>query len=92
MAKLIKSGQQLYAVAKKDLFKQKYAYQVLRLAHYSGRYKDVINWYDEYAAGINTRYRIATTLPVLKSRCFVSHRKTKRSCLSVQQGFCSQPG
>ncbi|HAO47355.1 MAG TPA: hypothetical protein DCQ97_10545 [Chitinophagaceae bacterium] len=49
MAKLIKNGQQLYAAAKKDLFKQKYAYQVLRLAHYSGRYADVINWYDEFA-------------------------------------------
>ncbi|MBL7701806.1 MAG: hypothetical protein JNM14_06120 [Ferruginibacter sp.] len=50
MAKLIKSGQQLYGAAKKDLFKQKYAYQFLRLAHYSGRYTDVINWYDGYAA------------------------------------------
>jgi len=46
MAKLIKSGQQLYTAAKKDIFKLKYAYQVLRLAHYSGRYNDVINWYD----------------------------------------------
>lgn len=50
MARLIKSGQQLYAAAKKDIFKLKYAYQVLRLAHYSGRYADVINWYEEYAA------------------------------------------
>ena len=50
MARLIKNGQQLYAVAKKDVFKLKYAYQVLRLAHYSGRYPDVINWYDDYAA------------------------------------------
>ncbi len=50
MAKLIKNGQQLYAVAKKDIFKQKYAYQFLRLAHYSERYTDVINWYDEFAA------------------------------------------
>ncbi len=50
MAKLIKNGQQLYSVAKKDIFKLKYAYQVLRLAHYSGRYTDVINWYDEYGA------------------------------------------
>jgi hypothetical protein len=52
MAKLIKNGQQLYTVAKKDTFKLKYAYQVLRLAHYSGRYTDVIQWYDEYSASI----------------------------------------
>ena len=50
MARLIKNGQQLYSVAKKDFFKLKYGYQILRLAHYSGRYSDVINWYDEYAA------------------------------------------
>ncbi len=50
MAKLIKSGQQLYTVAKKDFFKLKYSYQFLRLAHYSERYADVINWYNEYAA------------------------------------------
>ena len=48
MAKLIKSGQQLNAVAKKEIFRLRYEYQVLRLAHYSGRYSDVIKWYDEY--------------------------------------------
>lgn len=53
MAKLIKNGQQLYAVAKKDIIKTKLAYQVLRLAHYSGRYSDVISWYDEYAPNIS---------------------------------------
>jgi len=53
MAKLIKNGQQLYAVAKKDIFKQKYAYQFLRLGLYSGRYAEVINWYDEYATKIS---------------------------------------
>lgn len=53
MAKLVKNGQQLYAVAKKDFIKTKFAYQVLRLAHYSGRYSDVISWYDEYAPNIS---------------------------------------
>lgn len=53
MAGLIKNGKQLYSVAKKDFFKSKYAYQILRLAHYSGRYRDVIAWYDDYAADIN---------------------------------------
>lgn len=62
MAKLIKSGQQLFAVAKKDFIAQKYAYQVLRLAHYSGRYNDVINWYDDYAGK-------TTSNTVLKPLC-----------------------
>jgi len=52
MAKLIKNGQQLYSVVKKDIFKLKYAYQVLRLAHYSDRYADVIKWYDDYSVHI----------------------------------------
>lgn len=54
MAKLIKNGQQLYTAAKKDFFRAKYAYQVLRLAHYSGRYKDVIDWYNDYESNIKT--------------------------------------
>ncbi len=52
MSKLIKNGQQLLAVAKKDFFKLKYTYQILRLAHYSNRYNDVLKWYDDYAANI----------------------------------------
>ena len=50
MSKLIRNGQQLYAAVKTDFIKQKYAYQVLRLGLYCGRYTDVINWYDQYAA------------------------------------------
>ncbi len=48
MDKLIKNGFQLLNVAKEDFIKLRYVYQVLRLAHYSGRYKDVINWYDKH--------------------------------------------
>jgi hypothetical protein len=54
MDKLVKNGRQLYSAAKKDIFKLKYAYQVLRMAHYSNRYADVINWYDEYSSSINS--------------------------------------
>lgn len=53
MDKLIKNGFQLLAVAKKDIIQQKYVYQLLRLAHYSDRYADVIAWYDKYAAVID---------------------------------------
>ncbi|MES2430618.1 MAG: hypothetical protein V4556_06740 [Bacteroidota bacterium] len=48
MAKLIKNGQQLYAASKKNIIKLKYGYQVLRLAHYSGQYKEAISIYDNY--------------------------------------------
>lgn len=48
MARLAKNGQQLLAVAKNDFIKLRYAYQVVRLAHYSGRYLDCIKGYDEW--------------------------------------------
>ncbi len=48
MGKLIKNGFQLLNVAKEDFFKLRYTYQILRLAHYSSHYTDVINWYDKY--------------------------------------------
>lgn len=48
MARLAKNGQQLMAVAKSDFIKLRYAYQVIRLAHYSGRYADCIKGYDDW--------------------------------------------
>lgn len=47
MSRLIKSGLQLYAAATKDFVKLRYAYQLLRLSHYSGRYEDCLKWYDQ---------------------------------------------
>ncbi|RYG00796.1 MAG: hypothetical protein EOO02_14135, partial [Chitinophagaceae bacterium] len=46
MGKLIKNGQQLYQAAKKSSIKLRYAYQVVRLAHYSKRYQDCIDLYE----------------------------------------------
>ncbi|MEO6729639.1 MAG: hypothetical protein ABIN01_00350 [Ferruginibacter sp.] len=51
MARLIKNGQQLYGAAKKDFFKLRYAYQLVRLAHYSGHYNDAVRFYDNYISG-----------------------------------------
>ncbi len=61
MDKLIKNGFQLYNVAKDDFIKLRYAYQVLRLAHYSGRYQEVIEWHDKFAATV-TGNSVAKTL------------------------------
>ena len=44
--KLIKAGLQLHAAAQKDFFKKRYAYQVLRTAFYSGRYKQTLQLYN----------------------------------------------
>ncbi|MEP7238090.1 MAG: hypothetical protein ABI685_09505 [Ferruginibacter sp.] len=89
MAKLIKNGQQLYAVAKKDLFKQKYAYQVLRLAHYGGRYTDVINWYDEYAAKINSGGVLQPLCLALKAGALFRSGQQKEAAYLFSKAFAA---
>ncbi len=46
-ARLIKSGLQLQAAAKKDFFKTRYAYQVLRTAFYAGRHGQTLDLYKQ---------------------------------------------
>lgn len=47
MARLQKNGLQLHNVAKSDFIKLRYGYQVVRLAHYAGRYEEAITNYDQ---------------------------------------------
>lgn len=54
MARLIKNGKQLYAVAKSETIKLKYGFQVTRLAHYNQQYADAISYYNDYIATNNT--------------------------------------
>jgi len=46
--RLIKSGLQLHAAAKKDFFKTRYAYQVLRTAFYAGRHSQTLDLYKTF--------------------------------------------
>jgi hypothetical protein len=88
MAKLIKNGQQLHTVAKKDVFKLKYAYQVLRLAHYSNRYNDVIKWYDDYSASITATSSILQPMCLaLKAGALFRTGNTKESAYLFSKAF-----
>ncbi len=89
MGKLIKSGQQLYTAAKKDVFKLKYAYQVLRLAHYSGRYTDVINWYDEYAAKTTANSVLQPLSLALKAGALFRSGQQKEAAYLFSKVFAS---
>jgi hypothetical protein len=62
MAGLIKNGNQLYAAAKKDFIKSRYAYQVMRLSHYSRRYSDVLAWHESFL-------KIKGASPLMKDLC-----------------------
>jgi hypothetical protein len=55
MSRLIKNGQQLYAASTKDFIKLRFAYQILRLAHYSNRDKECNAWYDDMVKNNNTK-------------------------------------
>jgi hypothetical protein len=87
MAKLIKNGQQLYHAAKKDFFKQKYAYQVLRLAHYSNRFADVISWYDEYAGKTSGNSVVQPLCMALKAGAFLRSGRQKEAAYLFSRAF-----
>ncbi|MCF3111650.1 hypothetical protein LL912_22880 [Niabella sp. CC-SYL272] len=48
---LLKNGLQLYRAAKSPVFRLKYGYQVVRLAHYNHQYADAVRYYDELVSG-----------------------------------------
>jgi hypothetical protein len=54
MSGLIRNGLQLYKAAKKEDIKLRLAYQAMRLAHYSKRYDDCINFYNLYVKNNNS--------------------------------------
>ena len=50
MAVLIDEGKMLFSKAKKDFYKLKYGYQLVRLAHYSRNFNEAIELYDKLVA------------------------------------------
>lgn len=89
MARLIKNGQQLFNASKKEVFKQKYAYQFLRLAHYSERYSDVISWYDEYFAKTTTTSVLQPLTLALKAGALLRSGRQKESAYLFSRAFAA---
>ncbi|MEO6722637.1 MAG: hypothetical protein ABIN67_19865, partial [Ferruginibacter sp.] len=87
MARLIKNGQQLMNAAKTDLFKLKYAYQAERLAHYSGRYDDAIQYYDDYIAANKTESVLQPLSLALKAGAFFRTGRQKEAAVLFSKAF-----
>jgi len=87
MAKQIKGGLQLYAAAKQELFKLKYAYQLVRLAHYSGRYEDAIRFYDEYVQQNKTESVLQPMCLALKAGALYRTGKQKEAAYLFSKAF-----
>ena len=89
MDKLIKNGFQLLNVAKEDFIKLRYVYQVLRLAHYSGRYKDVINWYDKYMSFEQSTSPVKNLCTALKAGALFRTRQNKEAAYLFSKVFAA---
>lgn len=87
MAKLLKNGQQLYAVAKKDVFRLKYAYQVIRLAHYSGQYPEAIKYYDECIPQTTTESVLRPMSLALKAGALFRSGRQKEAAYLFSKAF-----
>lgn len=89
MSKLLKNGQQLYSASKKDFFKLRYAYQVIRLAHYSGRYAETIQLYDSYVLNNPTTSILQPLSLALKGGALFRTGKTKEAAYIFSKSFSS---
>lgn len=89
MAKLIKNGLQLLGASKDDFFKLKYSYQLVRLAHYSGRYNDAIQFYDEFIPKNNTISVLQPLSLALKGGALFKTGNTKEAAYLFSRAFSS---
>jgi hypothetical protein len=87
MAKMIKNGQQLYSAAKTDLFKLKYAYQITRLAHYSGDYASALKFYDDYIAPNKTESILQPLALSLKAGALYRSGQAKEAAYLFSKTF-----
>lgn len=87
MGKLIKNGLQLYGAAKKDLFKLKYAYQIIRLAHYSENYADAIKYYDDFIPQNNTESVLKPLALALKAGALYRTGNKKEAVYLFSKAF-----
>ncbi|MEQ1554424.1 MAG: hypothetical protein ABL929_09615 [Ferruginibacter sp.] len=87
MAKLIKNGQQLYAASKKEIFKLKYAYQIIRLAHYNKNYIDAIAYYNNYIPSNNTQSILKPLSLALKAGALFRSGNNKEAVYLFSKAF-----
>jgi hypothetical protein len=87
MAKLVKSGSQLFAAAKKDFIKLRYTYQVMRLSHYSGQYSDVLTWYLKFADSYPLASELKNMCTALKAGALLKLGQKKEAAYFFSKAF-----
>lgn len=91
MDKLMKNGRQLYQAAKTDFFKLRYAYQVIRLAHYSENYPAAIQAYDELIGNNATQSVLQPLSLALKAGALWRTGKDMEAAYLFSRAFSSSP-
>ncbi|GAB3007239.1 hypothetical protein GCM10027051_03780 [Niabella terrae] len=87
MDKLLKNGLQLYRAAKTDLFRMKYAYQIIRLAHYNHHYREAAQYYEDLAAGNPTQTVLQPLSLALKAGALFRLGQNKQAAYLFSQAF-----
>jgi hypothetical protein len=91
MARLIKDGNQLYTAAKSEFIQLRYAYQVTRLALYSGNAKDCIRYYDEMVSNNKTKSILQALAASLKAGALFRTGKNYEAALMFSKQFSTSP-
>jgi hypothetical protein len=87
MENLKKNGLQLYTASKKELFKLKYAYQIIRLAHYNKNYGDAIKYYDEFVSQNKTESVLKPLALALKAGALYHTGNKKEAVYLFSEAF-----
>lgn len=87
MSKLVKDGLQLYAAAKKDFIKLRYAYQVLRLSLYSGNATACVRYYDELVKNNKTNSILQQLAASLKAGALLRLGRDKEAAYLYSKQF-----
>ena len=81
----------MHAAAKKDFFKLKYGYQVMRLAHYSGQYKEAVLYYDRFVAGNSSTSILQYSALSLKAGALYRTGNKQESAYLFSKAFAASP-
>jgi hypothetical protein len=89
LAKLIKNGSQLYAAAKTEVIKLKYAYQVMRLQFYNTDNAAALNTYDTWVTPNPTQSVLKTLCVALQAGVYYRQGKTTQAALGYTKAFAA---
>lgn len=91
MTGLVKNALQLHAAAKQDFYKLRYAFQAIRLSHYSGRYNDVVSYYDKFIESNKESGLIKQLSLSLKAGALFNLKRRKEAAYLFSKAFAMSP-